>query len=206
MPGPKPGGSSTAMRPGGGFNSMPGGMSEHMDDAALQSAMTQKAGSQQAGQISPQQMAQAAAGSSQQQKKPPREVGTIGEELQRVGADLFEGVKDLFSFSAWFGINSDTLSPDEKQRMKVVHQNFQKLDQEQQAYARQKYQEEQQRKKMQEEEARQRRQQEEAAQSQMVMPSGPSKGAQGPGGSKKQKATQMLQDKRKKLGGPGDVN
>ena len=205
MPGPKPGGSGAAMRPGGGFNSAPGGMSEHMDDAALQSAMTQKAGSQQAGQVSPQQMAQAAAGKTQQQS-PPREVGTIGEELQRAGADLLKGVKDLFSFSAWFGINSDALSPEDKQRMKTIHQNFQKLDQEQQAYARQKFQEEQQRKKMQEEEAQQRKQQEEAASTQMVMPSGPTRGAKGQGGSKKQQATQRLDDKRKKLGGPGDVN
>lgn len=200
--GPKPGGMQ--MRPGGGFNASPGGLSEHMDDAAMQQAFSQKAGASQASQISPQQMAQAAAQKQAQQQ--PREMGTIGDEVKRMGGDLLKEMKQLFSFATLFGIEPTTLTPEEQQKLKIIHQNYQKLDQEQQAYARQKYQEEQQRKKMQEEEAARRRQQEEASQSQVVMPSSPKKGAQGPGGSKKQQATQRLQDKRKQMSGPGDIN
>lgn len=204
----KPGGpnpSGMQMRPGGGFNAAPGGLSEHMDEAALQQAMGTKAQAQQSGNISPQQMAQAATQKSQQQQ--PREMGTIGEEMKRMGGDVVKGLKELFSFATWFGLDPQTMTPEEQQKLKTIHQNYQKLDQEQQAYARQKYQEEQQRKKAQEEEAAMRRQQEEASKSEMAMPSSPQKGAQGPGGgSKKQKTTQMLQDKRKKLSGPGDIN
>lgn len=200
--GPKPGG--MRMRPGGGFNSSPGGISEHMDESATQQAFSQKAASQQSSQLTQQQIAQAAA--QKQQQTQPREVGTVGEEVKRMGGDIVKEMKQLFSFAAWFGLEPETMTPEEKEKLKVIHQNYQKLDQEQQAYARQKFQEEQQRKKMVEEEAAMKKQQEEAAQSEVVMPSSPKKGAQGPGGSKKQKATQMLQDKRKKLGGPGDIN
>ncbi|NCS97670.1 MAG: hypothetical protein GW762_03735 [Candidatus Pacebacteria bacterium] len=202
MPGgPKP--SGTQMRPSGGFNASPGGMSEHMDEAAMQQAASQKATSQQASQISPQQMAQAAA--QKQATQQPREMGTIGDEVKRMGGDLLKEMKALFSFATLFGIEPSTLSPEEKEKLKIIHQNYQKLDQEQQAYARQKYQEEQQRKKMLEQEAAQRKQQEEAAQSQVIMPSSPQKGAK-QGGSQKQQTTQRLQDKRKTLGGPGDIN
>lgn len=203
--GPNPGG--MRMRPGGGFNSSPGGISEHMDESATQQAFSQKATSQQASQLTQQQLAQAAAQKQQQQQQaPPREMGTIGDEVKRMGGDIVKEMKQLFSFATWFGLEPETMTPEEKEKLKIIHQNYQKLDQEQQAYARQKYQEEQQRKKAAEQEAAMKKQQEEAAQSQVVMPSSPKKGAQGPGGSKKQKATQMLQDKRKKLGGPGDIN
>ncbi len=193
-------------RPGGGFNAAPGGLSEHMDEAAMQQALSAQAQSQQTGAISPQQVAQTAAtqASSTQQ---PREMGTLGEEVERMGSDVVEGIKDFLSFATWFGLDPQTMTPEEKQRLKTVHTTYQKLDQEQQAYARQKYQQEQQRKKQQEEEAAmRRRQQEEAANKDVIVPKSPQKGARGFGGSKKQKATQMLQDKRKKLGGLGDIN
>ncbi|MCB9801332.1 MAG: hypothetical protein H6773_04055 [Pseudomonadales bacterium] len=204
----KPGGpnpSGMQMRPGGGFNAAPGGLSEHMDEAALQQAMGAKAQAQQSGTISPQQMAQAAAQKSQQQQ--PREMGTIGEEVKRMGSDVVVGLKEFFSFATWFGFDPKTMTPEEQQKLKTVHQNFQNLDEQQQRYVQERFQKEQQRKKMMEEEAARRKQEDEAASSEVIMPSSPQKGAQGPGGgSKKKQATQMLQDKRKKMSGPGDIN
>ncbi len=135
---------------------------------------------------------------SQAQK--PRAVGTIGEEAKRFGSDILKGIKDFFSVQTWLGIEPAKLDPQEQAKAQQIHQRYQQLDQEQQQVAQQMFQEKMQRKQMQEEEEMRRKQREEEQKAQSFdMPSGPQKGAQGQGGSKKQSATQKLQNDRKKL-------
>ena len=131
--------------------------------------------------------------------KPPRH-----HHLHLEKSDLTKGLLDFGQFATWFGFEPGALSAEQKQHLKTVHQNYQRLSQEEQAIVRQKHQEHQQRKQMIAQEDARRHQQEEAAQSQVAMPSGPKKGAQG--GKKTATPVQRMQDKRKQLGGPGDVN
>ena len=222
--------SSIQHRPGGGFNAGFGNFSdEHLDENAYQSAVTQKMLGQQqaAGAGSPQGIPGAGAGSGlaglagqgsqvnpltgapQVAPPPPREVGTIFEELvTRPLADIGKGILSVFDFSSALGISSpQDKTPEEQAQMQAMHQRYQKLNEEQRQYAQRRYQEELQKKKAEEQQKQQReqqRRQQEAAS--IAMPSSPKKGPVGPSGSSKQRAVTKLEQDRKTLGGPQSAN
>ena len=130
----------------------------------------------------------------------PRAVGTVVQEAQRFGGDVLKSLKDFFSVQTWLGIEPSKLDPQQQAKARQVHQRYQQLDQEQQQVAQQMFEEKMQRKRIQEEEAMRKRQRDEEQKAQsVVMPSSPQKGAQAQGGSKKQRATQKLQNDRKTL-------
>lgn len=205
-------GPSLRPRPGGGFNTGMGQFGEHLDENATQQAVTQKQlGQQQAvGAGSPQGVPTGTNPlSPTAPPPPPREMGTIVQELiTRPTVDITKGLLSLFDFSAALGMSPpETKSPEEKVRLQATHRRYQQLNQEQQAFARQKYQEEMQKKKLlQEEEERQKQQKRQLASQQVVLPSSPQNGPIGPAGSSKQRAVTKLQTDRQMLGGPASAN
>jgi hypothetical protein len=203
-------------RPMGGFNSSLGNFDdEHLEANAMQNALGQKALSQQSAQLTPQQMQQAAAQqqASQAQQTPetsqekPREVGTFTEELiKRPVKDIIRGLKSIFDLNDLLGVKSSADDPQSLAKKKQMLQRFNKLNQEQQAIARQKYQAELKKKQQAEQEAEMKRRQEAQQKQQSIsVPSGPQKGPVGPG-SQKPKAVQKLEQDRKTLGGPQSAN
>lgn len=198
-------GPSVAPRPTGGFSSGHDQFGEHLDEAALQQAVSQKQlGQQQATATgSPQGVPTGSAAPT-----PPREMGSIAEELvTRPLVDIAKGVATLFDFSAALGMKPpETKTPEEKQRMAATHQRYQQLNQEQQAYAKKEYQRRLQEKQQQEEMEEQRRQQQQAASQDIVVPTSTQKGPVGPTGSSKQRAVTKLQHDRQTLGGPASAN
>lgn len=232
MPGPRPGGAGggARLRSGGGFNPAMGAPSEHLDEAAMKAAMTQKQLTQQqsstqagsgksgtnplvsgAGQHKPTlppgteggQQGQSSKGTFQPEQ--PREVGTLGDEFRRSLSDVKKGLASWFDLNAFLGINpGDT--PEEKAKKRSLHRRYQKLTQEQQQVAQKKYREAMQKKKMeQEEEARKKQEEEQKNAQPIAMPSSTKKGPIGPasGQSKKQKAQTMLQQSRMGIGQSG---
>lgn len=221
----KPGGPAARPRAGGGFNQLsqePG--SEHLQSSAMQQAMQQKTAAQKqadpkAGQTSPAKKQQQAAaqqlqqqqesGQTQPQQQPPREVGTVKQEFQRMGADVKTQLREFFSINTWLGIDPETEDPEEIAKRKQVHQRWQNLNKEQQAVAKKMYQEELERKKQQREEEERRKQiKEQKAKEEVPMPSSPQKGPIGPaaGKSRKKKAMQKLQQDRQGISGPRNLN
>jgi len=142
---------------------------------------------------------------NQQKSQPPiepREVADISEEAKRGVVDVWIEVKKFFSLNAWLGIDPENMDPEEQARAKQFHAKYQQLDQEQQAVARQMYQEKIQKKKVLDEEENRKKEIEaqEKAQS-VVMPSSPQKGAQGSGGkSKKSQVMQKMKQDRTTIG------
>ncbi len=205
-------GPSARPRPGGGFNPGSDQFGEHLDEDALQQAMSQKQLGQQqaAGTGSPQGVPTGTNPiSPTAPPPPPREVGSIAEELiTRPLKDIGKGLLSLFDFSSALGLTPpESKTPEEKARVQATHRRYQKLNQEQQTYARQKYQEEMQKKKMlQEEEERQREQKRQMESQSVVVPSSPKNGPVGPSGSGKQRAATKLEQDRKTLGGPQSAN
>ena len=109
--------------------------------------------------------------------QPPREVGTIPEELvTRPLEDLGTEVKSWFDVNAWFGIKS-TDTPEQQQQKQQLHARYQQLTSEQQQYFQARLQREHQRTARMAEEDRvvASRKQAEAA-SALPEPSSPSKG------------------------------
>jgi hypothetical protein len=209
--------SSFRPRPLGGFNQGMGDQNEHMDESAMQAAMQQKALAQQtttatptppagAGGIpgAPATMPGAAPGPGPGQ---PREVGSLAEELvTRPLQDVGKELKSFVDINNLLGIDPVKDDPQTQAHKKRLHQGWNKLTQEDQAYVQQKFQQET-KIKQQEKEAEQLKEQQKAQQSQdLVIPTGVKKGAEGPGGSKKKQATQRLQQDRKTLGGPKGSN
>lgn len=144
--------------------------------------------------------AAATAQAGQANQKPPREVGTIAEEMKRGVSDLFQGFKEFFKLNTWLGLDSENMDPQQQAHAKQLHSRYQQLDQEQQMVARQMYEEKMQRKKIQEEEEARKKQIEAEKKAQtMEMPSGPKKGPVGPSGSKKQRAMAKLKQDRTTL-------
>jgi len=140
---------------------------------------------------------EAAQAATQTQQAPPREMGTIKEELKRGVSDIFQGFKEFFKLNTWLGLDSQKMDPQQQAQAKQLHSRYQQLDQEQQMVAKKMYEERMQKKKMEEEEAARKKQMEAEQKAQSIeMPSSPQKGAQGPSGSKKQKAmTKLKQDR-----------
>lgn len=203
----KPGPGGMRHRPGGGFNTGMGQFGEHLDEAAAQQASTQKQLAQQ--QVNPQGATAAAANAKQAAQPPaqqaPREVGSLGDELvKRPLHDIWQQIKQFFSLNTWLGINPETEDPEKKQKMTALHRRYQQLDQEQQAYARQLYQQREQEKKLQLEEEERKKQlaEQQKQESAIQMPSSPQKGPVGPasGKSKKSNAIAQLTQNRQRLG------
>ncbi len=200
MPGPQP-------SPGGG---PPPGAMPSMGGEGISEDMMQQLGAQSgqsgakptATQAKQLQAAQKMAG--QQGKS----IGTVGEELKNIPKQAWEVVKSFFSLNTWLGIDPESLSPEDKQKAAAVHRGYERLNAEQKKVAQEMFQEEMEKKKKleMEEEEKRRRDQQNAANQQAVLPSTPKKGPVGPGGSKKQKAQQQLQQDRKSLSGPSGKN
>lgn len=207
MPGSK---SSIRPRPGGGFNQGLGQFGEGFDESVANQAMQQKALGQQ--QVAPAGAAAAAAGqqakSQQPQARPPRELGSLQDELLvRPSKDIWQETKQFFSLNTWLGINPNTEDPQKKQRLSATHKRYQQLDQEQQAYARKKYQEEMKKKQAEEQEKEHKKKLQEQQKAQdLPMPSSPKKGPIGPGMSGKQKVAAQLQHDRQTLSTPSGSN
>lgn len=222
--------SAPAVRPRqlGGFNQGLGdGFDEHLEANDMQAAVQQKALGQQAtlsGQpttggsaLGTHHQAGSATGTDTHgdstgnlahaaEPAPPREVGTLSEELiKRPAQDVVAGLKSFLDVSELLGVKSED-DPQTKARKKQIAHNFEKLEAEDQAFVRKKYQEEMEKKQREQQEEEERKRQAEAAQEQdLAMPSSPQKGPVGPGGQKKPAAVMKLEQDRKTLGGPQNV-
>lgn len=127
----------------------------------------------------------------------PRPVGTIAEEFKTGISDIFQGIKEFFSINKWLGVNPETLDPQQQAHAKQLHSRYQQLDQEQQMVARQLFEEKMQKKKIaQEEEARKKEIEAQQKAQSIEVPSGPKKGAEGPGGGKSKKQNVMTKLKQ----------
>lgn len=205
MPGKAP---AARPRVSGGMNSNLGNFSgEHFDESIAQQAMGQKQLSQQAadpgsmptsGLPGQNQSPLASPAAAKPQKARPV---SPKQELKWFGQDIFKGLASLFDISAALGVDPVKDDPEKQAKKQQLHSRYQKLSQDEQAYVQKKYEQEMQ-KKQQEEEERQKaealRQQQEA--NQIAVPSSPKKGPVGPSGSKKQKASQMINQQRQGLG------
>jgi len=208
MPGPKP-----TPRPSGGFKPSFGQMGEsNMDEAAMQTmmqSMQQGSGTQQAagGSAAQAMGGKQAMGKGMTGQKKVRPVGTLTEELiKNPIKDIIGEVKQFFSINTLLGINSED-SPEDQMKKKQMLQRWNQLNEEQQAVAKKRYQEEMQRKQQEEQEKDIKRQQEAQAKASAIQaPSSPKKGPVGPAGSKKQKATQQLQQNRQTIGKVAGAN
>ena len=145
-------------------------------------------------------MRAAAAAGAKQGAKPsaqqqPRAVGSLGDELiRRPFGDIWKEVK-VFSLNTWLGIDPNTEDPEKQQRLAAIHRGYEKLDQEQQAYARQLVQQREQQKKQQLEEEQRKKQfeQQQREQSSIQAPSSPQKGPVGPASGKSRKSNAITQ-------------
>jgi CRISPR/Cas system-associated endonuclease/helicase Cas3 len=194
----------------GGRSSGPGGFGKSGDESAMMQSLASSGmlgnsggGKNNSGAGGPNvgNKGNVPGGKTPKPPKEPREVGTFGEEVKRGIGDVWQEVKEFFSINTWLGIDPETMTPEEEAHAKQVHARYQQLDQEQQAVAKQMYQEKMQKKKMQEEEEKRKKQIEAQKKAQSVqMPSGPKKGAAGGGKSKKGRAMQKLQQDRTTIG------
>ncbi len=130
----------------------------------------------------------------------PREVAEIPEEAKRGVEDVWLEVKKFFSLNAWLGIDPEKMNPEEKAQAEQFHARYQKLDQEQQAVAKQMYQEKMQKKRAQAAEDQRRKEIEAEQEDQSIaMPSGPKKGAGQEGKTKKQQVMSKIKKDRTTL-------
>lgn len=188
-------------RPGGGFNQGLGQFNEHLDEQAMQQAMKQKALSQQAGsQTGPVQNTTQA----NPQQPTSSDSSFFDAAITKPVQDLAKTFLEALHLDKLLGLGGSADTPEDKAKKQAMMRRYNQLTEEQQAVARQKYQERMQREKLLEQEAEQKRQIEEQKRAASIqMPSSPQKGPEGPGGgSKKSQAITKLQQDRKTLGGP----
>ena len=124
---------------------------------------------------------------------PPREVGTITEELiTRPMQDVGDTVKSWFNVNEWFGIKS-TDTPEQQQQKQELHSRYQQLTGEQQQHFQARLQKEHQRKARmaEEDQAAASRKQAEAAAA-LPEPSSPNKGPGSDMQSKKKSHKQTM--------------
>lgn len=197
-------------RQGGGFNQGFGDFSdEHLDENALQQAAQQHQLGQQGSNPGQTSATQHQLPGQPTPPQPRQEMGSLWEELVKEPAkDIFKGLTSLFDFSQALGFTPpESKTPEEKAKMQQLHARYQKLNEEQQAFAQKRFQEKQQKKKMEEEEkARKEQQKKQQAAQSVVMPSSPKKGPVGPSGSGKKRAEMKLEQDRKTLSGPASAN
>lgn len=202
---------SSRPRPGGGFNPGMGFGSEHLDEQAMQQAMGQKSLAQQGAAPSnaptPQSQNVPTPDTDSSEKASSDIVeGMLLEPLKQVAEDVSEaiGLNRLLSF---LGLRQE--SPEENDKKRQLWQRYQQLDQEQQAYAKQRYEQELQKKQQEEEEHQQQVAAEQAQKDQqVVVPQGTKQGAEGPGGgqSKKQQTAQLMQQQRQSFNSTMSAN
>lgn len=160
---------------------------------------------QQAGQ-SASGSSSASPGQSGQPPKPAKPIGqTLPEEAKNLGENFGQQLKDLIPgfIQEVLGMKS-TDTPEEKAKKQQMLQRYQQLNAEDQAYVRQKMQREQAEKQQHEQEEMFRKQQEQAAQgSDLPTPAGKVSGAGADGSSNAKRATNKLNDDRKKLSSAG---
>ncbi|MDQ3008084.1 MAG: hypothetical protein M3Q81_00635 [bacterium] len=197
---------SAQARPHGGFNQGLGNFNEHLDENALHAASQQKALAQQGSTATGQTPPPGNAPGTQPAAE-PRDVGSISEELlTRPVSDIKEELSAFVDINLLLGLSYED-DPETQQKKQQLHQRMQKLTAAEQERTHQLYQEKMQRKRQDEEEALQRKQQQQAAAANtLVVPTGKSDGAVGPGGTGKQRAAQKLQQDRQTLGGPQSAN
>ena len=215
----KPAGPKVAARQGGGFRPGFGHFNEeHLEQQATGTAVQQKQLAQQTTQSTQPTTGHAAAqpGNAQQhpaqqlKTEPPRDVSGIGDELvKRPAKDIVKGLKAIFNINDILGIKpGDT--PEEETHKKQLHQRWQKLDQEQQAVAKQLFEKKMAEEQQAEQEQEQQKQVEEEEKQQglkaITPPTSPKKGPIGLAGSKKQKATQQLEQQRQSIGRVAGAN
>ncbi len=189
-------------RPGGGFNQGMGAFNEEMDQQSMQTALQQKALTQQQS-VTPTQAAAASQGPAQ-----PREVGTLTEELlQRPAKDVAEGLVSFFDLHKLLNINPETDTPEEQAQKRQMHQRYQEMTEAEKAEAQKnaKMAMEQKQHDLQVEE--QKKQAEAQQDKQLNIPTGKKDGPVGPGQkSHKQDMVAKLQHDRKTLSGPASAN
>ncbi|MEX0895555.1 MAG: hypothetical protein WDZ94_01290 [Patescibacteria group bacterium] len=207
--------SSARPRPGGGFNPGMGFGSEHLDEQAMQQAVSQKALSQQgasasttasAAQNVPTNLNDLSGSSEAEQNESASEDivdGILIKPVEQVVKDVGQAI-GLPEWLQWLGVTTET--PEEAEKKKVVWQRYQALDQEQQAYAKQRFEAEMQ-KRQQDEEEQQQRAAAEATEQQFAVPQGKKDGAEGLGSkSKKQQASHMVQQQRQSFNSTMSAN
>ena len=132
---------------------------------------------------------------------PPREVGTLGEELvKRPLLDISQEFAKFFDLNALLEIKPGD-SPETAQKKQALHSRWSSLDAEQQQVVQQKMQQDAQRKKMLEEEAAQKKQADEANKPQLALPKSVAKGPVGPGSNNRRKSAATLLEQDRKSGG-----
>lgn len=154
----------------------------------MMESMAKKSGKQGQQQLQQQAMQQMSGQTGQAQQPKPRPVGTPMEELKMAVGDIFEQFKFLL------GLQRPPKTPEEEAQLQQFHQNWQRLDAEQQQVAQMRLQEEMQRKQMMEQEERMKKAQEEQMKQQqdLQIPQGKVSG---------QAAVDKMNQQRKGLGG-----
>lgn len=208
-------GAKSQLTSSGGFRQTFGGSisEEHLDKAAAASGgQTKQVGQQSSvlGQQKAVKQAAATQGANQsalaqtpeKAASQARAVAGLGQELlKRPATDLKDTLQSMFNIDNLLNIQSKT--PEEQEKQKQIAARWQKLTQEEQAVAKQIY-EENLAKKRQEEEAQEKQKQEMEAQKaqELPIPRGRQTGFRGFGGmGNKQKAQTMMQRQRSTLGG-----
>lgn len=197
-------------RPGGGFNAGMGQFGEHMDEAAMQQALAQKAMSQQSGSTATVPTPKPA---SPQTNVPPkadsfREVGSLKDELVvRPLQDLWHGFKSIFDLRAALGLNEKTSEQQQElARQEMILKRYNQLTEEQQAIAQKNYQERLAKQQQEEQEKQQKAEAEQRQHQTIQAPSKAASGPVGPGMSGKQKAKAQLDFDRQRMSGPSSAN
>lgn len=224
MPGPggAPGGMGSMSPPGGEISQHLAKMMGSTQGTSINGPGSSNSGSSQAGSAQLSQAQQAAIaqqagipGGAQGEmgasgkipsSQPPRDVGTIKDEVRYGFSDILRGLKVFFNLNTWLGINPQELNPEQQAHAQQLHSRYQQLDSEQQMVAKQMYEERMQKKKIEQEEEERKKKIEEEQKSQTIeMPSGPKKGPIAPasGQSKKQNALTKLKQDRTTLNNLG---
>lgn len=208
---------SGGMRQNFGFKNID---SEHMEQQAMQGAVTQKALQQQSSNTPIKQSAQSKnkkpqqSTQSQAQKPqsliPPREVGSLKQELiTRPAKDIIKELRKFFDINLLLGIDPINDTPEKQAKKKQLHARYQQLTEAEQKVARERYQ--QQLQQQQEEEKQQQVKKKKAQQQQQASIAPPSSVSKKPGligfgkGSKG-KAMGRLQQQLKTIGVVGGAN
>lgn len=209
-------GSSVRTRPSGGMNQGMGQFGEHLDEAAMEQAIAQKAAGQAGASAKP--------GSAANSKLPPSSVShqqqspldalapsELKKSFVKPAEELSKGFIDQFLLASgldFLGIDSGSeIDQEEAQRLQIIARNYQQLNEEQQAVVRANFEKELARKQAAEEEAeRQKQEKKEAQAAEVAIPSSPNKGPIGPAGNRKQQAAAKLQLGRQTLGSPQSAN
>lgn len=204
---------SARPRPGGGMNPGMGDFGEHLDEAAMAQAAKQQALTQQSSSAKP----SANTGSSLSHNNytnltslDPKELTNelVLKPAKDIGKSFIDGLIQASGLS-YLGLDfHKEPDPEEKARLQQIASRYKALNEEQQAVARQIYEQNLQRQQQEEAERQQKKQMEEEAQAaSLVVPSTPQKGPIGPAGnSSKQRAITKLNNDRQRLGGPGGAN